>query len=208
MLYADREDAGRRLAEELRGRVTSDAVILGLPRGGVPVAAEVAAQLGARLDVIIVRKLGLPSQPELGLGAVGENGVRVINQSLVDSTGISADELAAIEQRERAEVTLRARRFRVDRPAVALAGHPVVLVDDGIATGSTMLAACLVARAREAERVVVAVPVAARAGLSRVRAVADEVVCPHTPRLFVGVGQWYHDFRQTTDQEVIAVLAQ
>lgn len=206
MQFADREDAGHRLATELRGRVAADAVILGLPRGGVPVAAQVADDLGAELDVLVVRKLGLPWQRELGLGAVGEDGVRVINEKLVATTGVSVDELAEVERRERAEVESRARRFRADGSPAEIRGRTVVLVDDGIATGSTMMAACLVAAARGAERVVVAVPVGARQGLSRVRAVADEVICPHTPRLFAGVGEWYKDFRQTSDATVTDIL--
>jgi predicted phosphoribosyltransferase len=208
MRFADRVDAGRRLASALRGEVPGDAVVLGLPRGGVPVAAVVAEQLGVPLDVLVVRKLGLPRQPELGLGAVGEDGVRVINDSLVASSGVSSDALAAVEQQERAEVEARARRLRKGGATIDLRDRTVVLVDDGVATGSTMLAACRVARARGAAKVVVAVPVGAGEALKQLRSVADEVICLATPRRFIGVGQWYRNFRQTGEAEVVALLAE
>lgn len=217
MLFVDREDAGRQLAaalsgqgrtEPANGRQGEDLVILGLPRGGVPVAAIVAEALDAPLDVIIVRKLGAPYQPELGLGAVGEEGVRVINEPLVRSAQVGREALAAVEKRERAAVDARAGLFRGDRPPVPLSGRTAVLVDDGIATGSTMVAACLIARARGAQRVVVAVPVGAEDGVGRARKVADEVVCLHQPWPFDGVGQWYRNFRQVSDEQVIDLLRQ
>jgi putative phosphoribosyl transferase len=206
MMYADRADAGRKLGSALRRRVPGDAVVLGLPRGGVPVAAEVAERLGLPLDVLVVRKLGLPQQPELALGAVGEDGVRVINDSLVAATGVSPEALATVERRERAEVEARARRLREGGAAIDIRDRTVVLVDDGVATGSTMLAACLVASARGAAKVIVAVPVGAGEALTRLRSVADEVICLATPRRFVGVGQWYRNFRQTGEAEVVALL--
>ena len=206
MMFADRVDAGRKLASALRRRVPGDAVVLGLPRGGVPVAAVVAEQFGVPLDVLVVRKLGLPQQPELGLGAVGEDGVRVINDSLVASSGVSPEALAAVERRERAEVEARARRLREGGTAIDIRDRTVILVDDGIATGSTMLAACRVARARGAAKIIVAVPVGAGAALTRMRSVADEVICLAAPRRFIGVGQWYRNFRQTGEAEVVALL--
>ncbi len=183
MRFEDRDDAGRRLAAELTRFRAEDVVVLGLPRGGVLVAAAVAEALDAPLDVIVVRKLGVPYQPELGIGAVGEEDVRVINEPLLRSVGISPEELADIERRERAEVEARAVRYRGDRPAVPLADRTALLVDDGIATGSTMLAACRIARARGARRVVVAVPVAPEKALRRLREEADEVICLSQPAL-------------------------
>jgi putative phosphoribosyl transferase len=206
MMYVDRADAGRKLGSALRRRVPGDAVVLGLPRGGVPVAAEVAERLGLPLDVLVVRKLGLPQQPELALGAVGEDDVRVINDALVASTGVSPEALAAVERRERAEVEARARRLREGGTAIDIRDRTVVLVDDGVATGSTMLAACQVARARGAAKIIVAVPVGAGEALTRLRLVADEVICLAAPRRFVGVGQWYRNFRQTGEAEVVALL--
>ena len=206
MLFADRTDAGRRLAEKVTHLRGGDVVVLGLPRGGVPVAFEVARELRAPLDVIVVRKLGAPYQPEFAMGAVGEGGVRVINKSTLRSAAVSEQELAAVERRERARVQSRARRFRGDRAAVELSGRTAVLVDDGIATGATMRAACQVARARGARRVVVAVPVAASQVLSRLHGVADEVICLQTPYPFFAVGQCYRDFTQVSDAEVTDLL--
>src|ERR1019366_2009760 len=160
MQFADRVDAGRRLAAKLGPLQGEDLVVVGLPRGGVPVALEVARALDAPLDVIVVRKLGGPVQPELGMGAIGEGGVRVLNAGVVRLARVSSDELATVERRERVELERRARRFRGDRPPVRLDGKTVVVVDDGIATGSTARAACQVARAQGASRIVLAVPVA------------------------------------------------
>jgi putative phosphoribosyl transferase len=181
-------------------------VVLGLPRGGVPVALEVARALGAPLDVIVVRKLGVPFQPELGMGAVGEDGVRVINREVVRLARVSADELAAVQAREQAQVDARAARYRVRRPRELLAGRTAVVVDDGIATGSTARAACQVARAHGAARVVLAAPVAPQGWQARIAGAADELVCVDTPRDFYAIGQFYADFSQTTDDEVIACL--
>jgi putative phosphoribosyl transferase len=205
-MFADRMDAGRKLAAALEDQLPGDAVILALPRGGVPVAAVVARTVGAPLDVIVVRKVGLPYQLELGLGAVGENGVQVINEELLASTGLSKDEFEVLAERERAEVDGRASRLRAGLQSIEIRGRTAVLIDDGVATGSTMMAACLVARARGAVWVVAAVPVGAEGGLARIREVADEVVCLATPRAFDGVGQWYDDFRQTTDATVSELL--
>ena len=206
MFFADRVDAGRQLGARLEHLRGEPVVVLGLPRGGVPVALEVARALGAPLDVIVVRKLGVPFQPELGMGAVGEEGVRVINGEVVRLAGVPADELAAVQAREQAQVDARAARYRVRRPREPLAGRTAVVVDDGIATGSTARAACQVARAHGAARVVLAVPVAPRGWEAQIAGAADELVCVDTPRDFYAIGQFYADFSQTTDDEVIACL--
>jgi putative phosphoribosyl transferase len=206
MPFLDRADAGRRLAmllEHLRGQ---DVVVVGLPRGGVPVAFEVARTLGAPLDVIVVRKLGVPFQPELGMGAIGEEMARVVDSGVQVAAGVSAEEFAAVEASERAELERRVRRFRRTRPSVSLAGRTVVVVDDGIATGSTARAACQVARARGAARVVLAVPVAPPESVASLSRDADEVVCIEMPTRFLAVGQFYDDFTPTSDAEVVALL--
>lgn len=206
VLFRNRVDAGRQLAERL-GHIAGDVVVVGLPRGGVPVAVEVARTLGAPLDVIVVRKLAVPSQPELAVGAVGEDGVRVVNDQLVAELGVSTDQLRAIEERERLEVLGRAARFRDGRTRLPVAGRTVVVVDDGVATGSTARAACEVVRAQGAARVVLAVPVAPLDWTVRLAGVADEFVTVDTPEPFLNVGRFYADFSQTTDVEVVAGLA-
>jgi putative phosphoribosyl transferase len=206
VVFADREDAGRLLAAQLGHLRGEPVVVLGLPRGGVAVASQVAQALGAPLDVIVVRKLGVPFQPELAMGAVGEDGVRIIDPEIIDKAGVSADELAAILAREQAEVKARAVRYRARRPRQPLDGQVAVVVDDGIATGSTARAACQVARAQGAARVVLAVPVAPPGWQARIGADADELVCVRTPRGFFSVGQFYAEFGQVTDEEVIACL--
>jgi putative phosphoribosyl transferase len=205
MPFRNRTEAGCRLAERLKYLRGEAVVVLGLPRGGVPVAFEVARALNAPLDVIVVRKLGVPWQPELAMGAIGEDGVRVTNDD-VYVTGVSDRDLAAVEARERVELERRARRFRGDRRRQPLDGRTVVVVDDGVATGSTARAACLVARAHGAARVVLAVPVAPPDWLSRCAGDADELVVLETPAGFYAVGQAYEDFTQTTDDEVIDCL--
>ncbi|WNI27600.1 phosphoribosyltransferase family protein [Streptomyces sp. ITFR-6] len=207
MLFSDRADAGQRLAAALRSLAASDPVVLGLPRGGVPVAFRVAQELGAPLDVIVVRKLGVPRHPELGFGALGEGGVRVISEDILRRSGASAEELAAVERAESAELLRRARAFRGDRPRIRFEGRVVIIVDDGVATGATALAACEVARAQGAARVVLAVPVAAPDAAERVRGRADELVCLSTPLRFAAVGEWYRNFGRTPDEEVVALLA-
>ena len=206
MSFLDRSDAGRRLANRTLHLRGEDVVVLALPRGGVPVAAEVARALGAPLDVIVVRKLGVPVQPELGMGAIGEGDVRIINPEVVAITHVTDAEIATVERRERAELDRRARRFRGDRPRTPLAGRTAVIIDDGIATGSTARAACQVARAQGAARVVLAVPVAPPSACAALAADADEVICLETPGHFLAIGEWYRDFSQTSDREVISLL--
>ena len=208
MGFLDRTDAGRQLAEVLRnaGIGEHDAVVLGLPRGGVPVAFEVAGALRLPLDVIVVRKLGVPFQPELAMGAIGEGGVRVENQEVMHSSGLHAVDIEAVERRERVELERRARQYRGDRPRMDLTDRCAVIVDDGIATGSTARAACQVARAHGAARVVLAVPVASRAAVASLRDVCDELFCVEVPEPFYAVGEWYRDFSQTTDEQVVDLL--
>jgi len=181
-------------------------VVLGLPRGGVPVAFEVAKALRVPLDVLVVRKLGVPFQPELAFGAIGEGGVRVINDSVVRDTDLSEEEMAAVEAQQRVEVARRSERFRRGHDRIPLAGRIAVIVDDGVATGATAKAACQVARAQGAARVVLAVPIGAADIVARFTGYADEVVCLHTPEFFFAVGQGYRNFAQTSDDEVIALL--
>ncbi|MFI8081300.1 phosphoribosyltransferase family protein [Kitasatospora sp. NPDC086009] len=206
--FTDRTDAGRRLAEllgHLRGPGT---VVVALPRGGVPVAAEVAAALGAPLDICVIRKLGVPRQPELGMGAIGEDGVRVLNDEVIRLVGVTPGQLSDVELRERAELERRARRYRGGRPPEELRGRTVVVVDDGIATGSTARAACVIVRARGAARVVLAVPVAPEDWTDRLAGIADELVCVGTPSPFFAIGEFYGDFSQTGDDEVLRHLAE
>lgn len=207
MLYLDRADAGRRLAARLSEYAGPDTIVLGLPRGGVPVALEVARSLDAPLDVVVVRKLGSPLNPEYALGAIGAGGVRVVDRGAMRALGVTDHELEIIEARERAELERRTARFRGDRGALDLAGKTAIVVDDGIATGSTARAACLIVREMGADRIVLAVPVAPRDWTARIGDAADEFVCLETPAHFFAVGQWYADFTQTTDEEVTAALA-
>lgn len=205
-MFSNRVDAGRQLArsvEHLRG---PDTVVLGLPRGGLPVAYEVAEALDAPLDVIVVRKLGVPFQPELAMGAVGEEGVIVLNPEVVRMAHVGEAEMATVERRERAVVEERARRFRAGHPRHSLEGKTALIVDDGVATGATARAACHVARALGAGRVVLAVPVGPAHVEERFRNEADEVICPEQPYEFYAVGQFYSDFAQTTDDEVTALV--
>jgi putative phosphoribosyl transferase len=203
--FADRRDAGRRLAAALRH--LDGVVVLGLPRGGVPVAFEVAGALGAPLDVLIVRKLGVPYQPELAMGAIGEGGVVVLNEALLRRLRIRGADLAAVQQREQAELDSRARRYRADRAPINITGRTVVVVDDGIATGATARAGCQVARARGAGRVILAAPVIAQGSAESLLDDADEVIAVVTPRYFGSVGQFYRDFYATSDDEVVRLLS-
>ena len=207
MPFRDRREAGRRLAERLSGLRATSPLILGLPRGGVPVAYEVAKALGAPLDILVVRKLGVPFQPELGMGAVGEDGVRVLNADVLRQAGVTEARLAQVEARERAEVEERAARLRGGRPAIPLQGRTAVIVDDGLATGGTARAAVRVARERGAARVILAVPVAPPETVAALRRDADDVVAVETPEPFFAIGGWYSDFSPTSDDEVIELLA-
>ena len=205
--FIDRADAGRRLASLLTSRMPEgNVIVLGLPRGGVPVAAEVAAVLKAPLDVLPVRKLGVPFEPELAFGAIGELDVRVVNESVVLSARLSDASIQEVEARERDALDQSRRRYRGERSVSSLRGKTAVIVDDGVATGSTARAACLVARARGAARVVVAVPVAPRGWTRRLTDVADDLVCVDTPRDLFAVGEFYQDFAAVTDEEVRACL--
>ncbi|MFE1310014.1 phosphoribosyltransferase family protein [Streptomyces sp. NPDC058755] len=208
MLFTDRIEAGRLLGARLEYLRGQDVVVLGLPRGGVPVGAAVAEALDAPLDVCLVRKLGVPDQPELGMGAIGEGGVRVINEEVLRLTGVSEAALDRVERHEREVLAQRAARYRGDRTPVAVAGRTAVVVDDGVATGSTARAACQIARARGAARIVLAVPVAPRDFARRLGGDADELVSLDTPDDFLAIGQFYVDFAQTDDDEVTACLRQ
>jgi putative phosphoribosyl transferase len=205
-VFADRADAGRQLGRRLEHLRGEQLVVIGLPRGGVVVAFEVAVALRAPLEVIVVRKLGAPFQPELGMGAIGEDGVRIVNEEVVRAAHVSSEELDAVESRERAELERRARRFRGERRPVPLEGRTALVVDDGIATGSTARAACRVARARGAAKVVLATPVAPPGWEARIGGDADELVCLATPEPFFAIGQFYDDFSQVQDDEVVDCL--
>ena len=205
-MFDDRVDAGRQLAKRLEPLRGQDIVVLGLPRGGVPVAYEIAKALQVPLDVLVVRKLGVPFQPELAFGAIGEDGVRVINDDVVRVADLSDKDMAAVEDAQRAELQRRSERFRRGHKRASLTGRTAVIVDDGVATGATAKAACQVARAHGASRVVLAAPIGAVDVADRFAGYADEVVCLMRPELFFGVGQGYRNFSQTSDKEVIALL--
>ncbi|MBM9506363.1 phosphoribosyltransferase family protein [Actinacidiphila acididurans] len=207
MEYRDRREAGQRLARELLPEAGPDTLVLGLPRGGVPVGEEIAGELGAPLDVCLVRKLGVPHRPELAAGAIGEGGVRVLNDDVIQLAGVSPRALADVEARERAVLDRRARAYHESRPGVDLAGRTVLVVDDGVATGATERAACQVVRARGARRVVVAAPVAPPGWTQQFAGLADACVCPYTPSGFAAIGQFYADFSEVNDAEVVACLA-
>ena len=206
MPFRDRTDAGRQLAARLEHLRAADVVVLGLPRGGVPVAAEVAAALGAPLDVIVVRKLGGPGRPELAMGAVGEDGAVVRDDRVLRLTRVPEAEFDTERDRQQREVTRRARVFRDVRPRLPLTGRPAVVVDDGVATGSTARAACEVARAAGASRLVLAVPVCAPDAAAVLSTVVDEFVALAVPPGFRAVGQAYGEFRAIEEEEVLALL--
>lgn len=203
--FADRLEAGRRLAEWLEHLRGQDIVVLGLPRGGVPVAFEVARALNAPLDVIVVRKLGVPFQPELAMGAIGEGGVRVLDSQVLRRARVTDEQLNTVETRERAVLEARIDQLRRGRQRVSLTGRTAVIVDDGIATGSTARVACGVARQLGATTVVLAVPVAPADSLQSMPGV-DEIVCVALPWPFQAVGCHYLDFSPTSDDEVMALL--
>jgi putative phosphoribosyl transferase len=206
--FRDRRDAGRRLAVALdRYRGDPNVVVLGLPRGGIAVAFEVAMGIGAPLDAIVVRKLGLPAQPELAMGAIGEGGVRVLNEAVVRRSGVTPATLSGVEAAERSELERRVDRYRAVRPRLDLTGRTALIVDDGLATGATARAACLVARELGAGGVVLAVPVGPPSTLTDLARVADDVVCLHAPEYFGAVARSYRHFGEVSTDEVVAFLA-
>ena len=203
MTYRDRYDAGRRLAARLAHHAGDPSLlVLGLPRGGVPVAAEVAAELDAPLDVYVVRKLGVPDQRELAMGAIGSGGVRVMNEQVVGASGVAPEEIEEVAREEERELERRERTLRGERPAPEVEGRTIILVDDGIATGSTMRAAIAALKARGARKLVVGVPIAASETCAELAEEVDEVVCVATPDPVRAISLWYDDFGQTTDAEV------
>lgn len=206
--FVNRADAGSRLARELSAfKDRRDVMVLALPRGGVPVAFEVARALRAPLDVFVVRKLGVPGFPELALGAIATGGVRVLNHDVVRELGIGPEQIDAVTVAEERELDRRELAYRGHTPALRLRGHTVILVDDGLATGATMRAAVMAARRLEADRIVVAIPVAPRSTCETLQRDADDVVCLLQPSPFRAIGEWYDDFSQVSDDEVRDMLA-
>ena len=207
MIFANRTAAGQQLADRLQqyaGR--ADVLVLALPRGGVPVGFEIARTLRVPLDVFLVRKLGVPDHRELAMGAIASGGIRVINQDIVQALGIPDDAIESVATEEEEELERRQQAYRDDRPPPDLLGKTVILVDDGLATGSTMRAAVAAVRQQTPARIVVALPVGALASVEELRDEVDEVVCLLTPEPFHAVGGWYQDFSQTTDEEIRALL--
>lgn len=206
--FADRREAGRELAELLADiQDAREAVVLALPRGGVPVGHEVARVLNARLDVFLVRKLGTPGHQELAMGAIASGGIRVLNEEVVRALGIRSDQIDAVARREQVELERRDASYRRGRPLASLTNRTVILVDDGLATGTTMKAAVQAVKQQNPARVIVAVPVGAPETCRALAAVADQVICARTPTSFSAVGESYQDFSQTTDDEVISLLS-
>ncbi|MFE9424025.1 phosphoribosyltransferase [Kitasatospora sp. NPDC006697] len=205
--FRDRAEAGRLLGKRVAGWAADSPIVVGLPRGGVPVAFEVARALGAPLDILVVRKIGAPGQPELALGAVGEGGIRLYNHDIITALGIGAGQLEQLADRTAAEVAERTGLLRGDRAALDPAGRAVVVVDDGVATGATVRAALAVLRRRAVAQLLLAVPVTAPEALRVLGPLADDLVCLAAPPAFMAVGQYYRDFDQTSDQEVRRLLA-
>ncbi len=206
--FQNRRQAGQLLAQALPQYANGgDVIILALPRGGVPVACEVADALQVPLDLMLVRKLGTPGQEELAMGAIGQGGIRVLNRDVVQALRISDDVITAVEQRERRELDRRQQAYRGSRPPPQLRGKRVILIDDGLATGATMRSAVQAVRAQAPARIVVAVPLAPAETVDVLRGEADEVVCLATPEPFMAIGRWYHEFPQTSDAEVKGLLA-
>jgi putative phosphoribosyl transferase len=211
MLFPDRVDAGRRLASELVRRLPGirdeDPIVLAIPRGGLPVGYEVARAIEAPLDLFIARKLGAPGHEELGIGAVAPGGTRVLDAEAIRMLDVSDAYIEEVTRKEQAELERRLRRFRGDRPAPRIEGRAVILVDDGLATGVTALASLTALRLQRPRRLVFAAPVCSVEGAQAVARQADDIVCVAMPERFFGVGAWYHDFTQTTDEEVVELLA-
>ncbi|HZM25084.1 MAG TPA: phosphoribosyltransferase [Anaerolineales bacterium] len=206
-LFRDRRDAGRKLAQKLVAYVgRSDVIVLALPRGGVPVAYEVALALRAPLDIFIVRKLGLPGHEELAIGAIASGGARVLNEDIIQYLGISEAVIAAIAQRELQELQRRELAYRGERPPLEVEGRTIILIDDGLATGASMRAAVAGLRLQNPAYIVVAVPTAAPETCEALEPEVDQMICATTPEPFYGVGRWYEDFSQTTDEEVRTLL--
>lgn len=208
MMFQDRLDAGRRLAKALSGYKGRNAVVLALPRGGVPVAAEVAAALDAPLDLILVRKIGVPAQPELAMGAVVDGAAPIVvrNEEVIEFSGTTADEFDAVCARELAEIERRRQLYIGERARAEIAGQVVIVVDDGIATGATTRAALLAIRNRKPKELVLAVPVAPPDTIKQLRQEVDDLICLETPELFGAIGYFYRDFRQVSDEEVGVIL--
>lgn len=204
--FTNRSEAGRKLAENLGEYANSDAVVYGLARGGVPVAAEVAKALSAPLDAIIVRKLGAPSNPELAVGAITNRGGRVVNESVARTVGLTDEDLDAIAEKEQKEIDRQEQAIRGDGEAISPAGKVAILVDDGLATGASMRAAVRAIRAEGPRSIIVAVPTSSREARDMVGEEADKIVCLMVPDRFMAVGQWYREFGQTANEEVRALL--
>jgi len=206
-IFDDRRDAGRALVLEIQRLGLDNPLILGLPRGGIPVAFEIAKALDAELDTLVVRKLGAPFQPELAVGAIASGGIKVLNEDVLNrASGLNESVLEKIIEREKLELARRERAYRGDREHFPLAGRNVVLVDDGMATGATMRAAALAVRSQRPAKLIVAVPTASQDALEMIEALADEVICLEAPPHFYAVGEWYRHFGQTTDDEVRRLL--
>jgi len=208
-LYRDRTEAGQILARRLRNlALDSNPLVLALPRGGVPVAFEIAQALHADLDIFLVRKIGVPGQEELAMGAIASGGTRVLNESLIRQMGISPAVIERVTAHEVKEIERRERLYRGGRPALPAKGRTVILVDDGLATGASMLAAVRAVQAQEPQRMIVAVPIASRQACEEFRQYVDDVICAETPEPFYAVGAWYEDFSQISDAEVQRLLQQ
>jgi putative phosphoribosyl transferase len=206
MLFRDRSEAGQRLAARLTEFANRNVLVLALPRGGVPVAFEIAQSLNAPMDVLVVRKLGAPGQEQFAMGAIAFGGIRVLNWDVIGSLGVSLQQLDFIVAKEERELRRREHDYRGNRKRIEVQGRTVILVDDGLATGSTMLAAIAALRHEKPRQIIVAVPVAPSSACAEIEKEADRVVCLYTPQEFLSVGQWYLNFSQTSDQEVRDLL--
>jgi putative phosphoribosyl transferase len=207
MIYKDRRDAGKKLAQDLRHYANrADVAVLGLPRGGMPVAFEVAKALNAPLDVFLVRKLGVPGHEELAMGAIASGGIRVLNEDVVKTLNIPARVIDAVAERERRELQRRERSYRGENPPLDLEGKTIILVDDGLATGASMRAAVEALRHHKPGKVIVAVPASALETCQEFEDLVEEILCKETPQPFFGVGYWYENFEQTSDEKVRALL--